>query len=147
MNESQDPLWWLSKDGDETCLALYERHYSCRPIVNGKARNRFCGPGEKVVLRTFSGDACFVWRLERYRRDDQQGINCAVFRNESLHRSSDLIRQADEIADCVWPDSRHYTFVDASKVASRNPGYCFLAAGWKRCGFTKSGLLVLERLP
>lgn len=23
------PAWWLTKDGDVSCLALYERHYSC----------------------------------------------------------------------------------------------------------------------
>ncbi len=24
------PLWWLTKDGDRTCLALYEQHYSVK---------------------------------------------------------------------------------------------------------------------
>jgi hypothetical protein len=49
--------------------------------------------------------------------------------------------------DCLWPDSRHYTYVNAGRIASRNPGFCFLKADWNRCGMTKSGLLVLERLP
>lgn len=22
------PIWWITKDGDETCKALYDRHYS-----------------------------------------------------------------------------------------------------------------------
>jgi hypothetical protein len=138
------PLWWLTKDGDKDCLELYERHYSARRYVDGRTRKLFVGPGEKVVLRTAAGDACFAWR--KFIDDSgQQGINCAVFRNESAHRSSTLIRQADAIADCLWPDSRHYTFVDARRVRSANPGYCFIAAGWRRCGVTKSGLLVLER--
>ena len=75
----------------------------------------------------------------------QTGINCAAFRNESQLQSSDLIRQADAIADCLWPGSRHYTYVDSQAVRSRNPGYCFIAAGWRRCGRTKGGLVILER--
>jgi hypothetical protein len=37
------------------------------------------------------------------------------------------------------------TYVDRKKVRSSNPGFCFLAAGWRRCGTTRSGLEVLER--
>lgn len=142
------PLWWLTKDGDKDCLALYERHYSAYQYKDGRVRDRFAGPGEKVVLRTESGDSMFVWR--KFRDDSgQQGINCAVFRNESAHKSSELIRQADSIADCLWPDSRHYTYVNPSAVASRNPGFCFIAAGWHRLPYRtkKRGLMILERLP
>lgn len=138
------PLWWLTKDGDLDCLELYERHYSARQYKDGRTRKLFVGPGEKVVLRTLAGDAVFAWR--KFIDDSgQTGINCAVFRNESAHKSSDLIRQADAIADCLWPHSRHYTFVRAEAVRSSNPGYCFLAAGWQKCGMTRSNLLVLER--
>ena len=146
------PLWWLSMDGDLDCLEMYERHYSANQYKDGRERNLFVGPGEKVVLRTASADACFVWRnftddcIDERTGEKQQGINCAVFRNESAHRSSGLIQQADSIADCLWPDSRHYTYVDTKKVRSTNPGFCFIAAGWKRCGWTKGGLLILERL-
>jgi hypothetical protein len=140
-------LWWLTKDGDAACLALYERHYSAYRYADGRQRKLFVGPGEKVVLRTKEGDAMFVWR--KFLDDSgQDGINCAVFRNESRHRSSELIRQADQIADCLWPDSRHYTFVRAESIASRNPGFCFIAAGWRRLRErTKSGLRILERKP
>ena len=142
----QEPFWWLTKDGDKDCLELYERHYSAYRYADGRQRKLFVGPGEKVVLRTERGDACFVWR--KFIDDSgQQGINCAVFRNESPHRSSHLIRQADAIADCLWPDSRHYTYVNPKEVRSSNPGFCFLMAGWRRCGLTKSGLIVLERFP
>ncbi len=143
--------WWLTKDGDADCLELYERHYSALQYKDGRVRNRFAGPGEKIVLRTERGDAMFVWRkfiddcIDQRTGERQAGINCAVFRNESAHQSSELIRQADEIADCIWPDCRHYTYVCATKVRSSNPGFCFLAAGWRRCGFSKGGLIVLER--
>ena len=97
------------------------------------------------MLRTRDGDAMFVWR--KFKDDSGEcGINCAVFRNESQHRSSELIRQADAIADCLWSDSRHYTYVRAEAVASTNPGFCFLAAGWRRLKRrTGSGLMILER--
>lgn len=140
------PLWWLTKDGDLDCVELYERHYSCYRYADGRARHNglFVGPGEKVVLRTERADALFVWRV--FIDDSgQSGVNCAVFRNESSHRSSHLIRQADQIADVLWPDRRHYTYVDPAKVASTNPGFCFIAAGWRRCGRTKGGLVILER--
>ena len=30
------PVWWLTKDGDVSCLALYERHYSCYRYADGR---------------------------------------------------------------------------------------------------------------
>jgi hypothetical protein len=123
---------------------MYERHYSAYAYADGRKRTQFVGPGEKVVLRTKRADAVWVWR--KFIDDSgQQGINCAVFRNESAHRSSCLIRQADQIADVLWPDSRHYTYINSERVASSNPGFCFLKAGWQRCGRTKGGLLIMER--
>lgn len=139
------PHWWLTKDGDLDCIELYERHYSCHRYRDGRRRKLFVGPGKKVVLRTYEGNAVFAWR-EFIDDSGEEGINCAVFRNESRRRSSELIRQADAIADCLWPDRRHYTYVDPKKVASVNPGFCFIAAGWRRLKRkTKSGLLILER--
>ncbi len=140
-----EPLWWLTKDGDKTCLAMYERHYSAYRYKDGRKRYQFVGPGEKVVLRTARGDAMFVWR--KFVDDSgQKGINCAVFRNENreAYESSELIRQAGAIADCLWPDCRYYTYVDPKKVRSRNPGYCFIKAGWRKCGVTKRGLWIFE---
>lgn len=146
-----EPAWWLTKDGDRACLALYEKHYSAHRYADGRVRKLFCGPGEKIVLRTVDGAAFFVWRkfvddcIDQRTGARQSGINCAAFRNEGTYQSSDLIRQADAIADCVWPDCRHYTYVNAKRVQSANPGFCFKRAGWQRCGVTKGGLLVLER--
>ena len=152
------PDWWLTKDGDRTCLALYERHYSCRRYADGRIRSLFVGPGEKIVLRTSSGDALFVWRkffdncIDERTGRQQEGVDCAVFRNEGRQLSSDLIRQADRIADCIWPHSRHYTYVSEKDVGSGLPGACFLFALWRyvrvrgRRARTKSGLLILERV-
>lgn len=140
------PLWWVTKDGDRACLELYNRHYSAYQYKDGRERKLFCGPGEKIVLRTWDGDAMFVWR--KFKDDSgQTGINCAVFRNESPHLSSELVRQADAIADRIWPGERHYTYVNAERVRSVNPGACFKHAGWRVCGVTKvNKLLILERV-
>ena len=146
-----DPVWWLTKDGDVDCLTLYNKHYSAYSYADGRIRRLFCGPGEKVVLRTFAGEAFFVWRrfkddcIDQRTGERQDGINCAAFRNEGAHQSSILIRQADAIADCLWPGRRHYTYVNSARIKSANPGYCFLRAGWSRCGVTKGGLIVIEK--
>jgi hypothetical protein len=145
----REPSWWTTKDGDKSCLALYERHYSCYHYADGRERNQCVGPGQVVFLRTAAADAMFVWR--KYKDDTipkQEGVECAVFRNEAPERwlSSELIRQADAIADVAWPHQRHYTKVNPAAVGSANPGYCFIKAGWRRAGKTKGGLTILERL-
>jgi len=150
MTNDVEPLWWLTKDGDKSCLALYERHYSAYRYRDGRPRYQFVGPGFSIVLRTERGDAVFVWR--GYIDDTipkQEGVECSLFRNESQIQSSILIRQADAIADCVWPGRRHYTKVDPKAVGRDDPrhvpGYCFRRAGWRSCGMTQSGKLILER--
>lgn len=148
------PHWWVTRDGDLDCHELYVRHYSANVYRDGRrdVDKRFCGPGEKLVLRTADGRAMFVWRkfvddcLDQRTGNRQEGVNCAVFRNEGEHLSSELIRQADAIADAVWTDRRHYTYVNRKKIRSANPGFCFQCAGWRRCGFTAGGLIVMERL-
>lgn len=140
----QNPLWWITKDGDKQCLELYERHYSCYKYKDGRKRKLFVGPGEKIVLRTENCDAMFVWR--KFIDDSgQSGVNCAVFRNEGKTKSSELIRQADEIANCIWPNLLHYTFVKKDAIMSSNPGFCFAMAGWNKCGYTKKGLIIMEK--
>lgn len=91
-------------------------------------------------------EAVFAWR--KFIDDSgQRGVNCAVFRNESPHRSSDMIREAMSLAWQRWPGDRLFTMVNSAKIRSTNPGYCFLMAGWRKCGYTKGGLLVLEAHP
>jgi hypothetical protein len=40
-----------------------------------------------------------------------------------------------------------YTYVNGRKVKSANPGYCFKRAGWRTCGKTAGGLIILEKTP
>jgi len=131
------------KDGNAKVLEMYERHYSAYHYRDGRKRKLFCGPGEKMVLLAMSEDAFFVWR--KFIDDSgQRGVNCAAFRNEGDNKSSELIKEAVSLARKRWPKERFYTYVNPRKIKSTNPGYCFIKAGWKKCGFTKGGLLVLE---
>lgn len=140
------PKWWPTKDGDPDAHRLMSRHYSRVKYADGRPRRLFVGPGEKSVFVTSDGMAVFVWR--KFIDDcELGGVNCAAFRNETEHRSSDLIREACELAWMRWPGERLYTYVNPAKVRSTNPGCCFLKAGWKKCGTTKGGLLVLEIRP
>ena len=139
-------FWRLAKDGDPIGLTIHRRHYSHRNYKDGRDPALFVGPGEKLVLIAHDDDGLFVWR--KFIDDSgQQGINCAVFRNESPHRASDMILDAETWATDRWPGERLYTYVNARRIRSTNPGYCFLRAGWTRCGVTRgrSALVILEK--
>lgn len=138
--------WYAIRDADPRRAGLHRRHYSARQ--GPKKQPHFVGPGGKLVLLTSDGRAVFAWRYSVHRRDGQQGVECTVFRNEGPVRSSDLIREACALAWQRWPGMRLFTFVDPRKVASSNPGWCFIVAGWRRLKErTKRGLRILECLP
>ncbi len=145
MFSSKDYIHWHEyKDGNEKALEMYERHYSCYQYADGRERKLFCGPGEKMVLMTEKQDALFAWRKFK-DGSGQEGVNCAIFRNEGSILSSELILEAERVAHTRWPGERMYTYVNAQKVRSANPGCCFKKAGWKKCGETKGGLLIFEK--
>ena len=105
-----------------------------------------------MVLLTPAIDALFAWR--RFEDDCEfgGGHNCAVFRNESTTLSSTLILAAEPFVFARWGIDRLYTYVNPRRIRSTNPGFCFLAAGWRRVGMTAGGhgrdpLLVLEKRP
>lgn len=139
--------WQLSVTrNDPQAVDMYQRHYSYRKR-EGKQPDQFGNPGYHMALMTANRDALFFWSKEKFRMDEQEGVNCAVFRNEGKTLSSVLIQEACEIAWRRWPLERLFTFVDTGKIRSSNPGYCFKKAGFKECGKTSNGLLIFERLP
>lgn len=137
-------FWRESRDGDPVGLALYRRHYSRHVYRDGRDPALFVGPGEKTVLLSHEDDALFVWR-KFIDASGQRGVNCAVFRNESTHLASEMILDAEPWATERWPGERLYTYVNAKKVRSVNPGYCFKRAGWAPSGRTRGGLLILAK--
>lgn len=76
---------------------------------------------------------------------------CSIFRNEGAGLSSDLIRDAVAATRAFYgepPALGMITFVNADKVRpKRDPGRCFVKAGFRRVGFTKGGLVALQLLP
>jgi len=133
---------------------LYKRHYSAKKNFEFRRPGNFnfVGPGFNMVLLTLNANALFVWVKNNMERFDKQvGVCCTIFRNETADPhilSSDLIREADSLADGRWPGERHFTYVDAEETRRRRsrralPGQCFIAAGWEPCGLNKSGKLML----
>lgn len=139
--------WVPIRDGDLRAFALYRRHYSAPRKKHGIIRvRRFAPPGERMALMTIEQNALWLWTRERYRRDGQEGICCAVFRNEGDRLSSDLVLAAEEWAQSKWGRKRMFTYVNPRRVASPNPGYCFKCAGWRQCGKSPNGLVILQKL-
>ena len=144
--------WIPIKDGDPRAVALYNRHYSARDVGGRKldrVRYGFSGNGESLVLLTLHCDALYCWRYQRkYQKDGQEGLNCSIFRNEGDILSSVLISEACEWADAKWGKLRKYTYVNPEKIKhKRDPGRCFIKAGWHNAGISPQGLVILELAP
>ena len=120
---------------DSEMSALADRHYSRRTI----GARQFLYSGRKLVLRNAEGTVLFGWLYPdpTMRMDHQRGYNCAIFRNESGRRSSEIILEAEAAAFAKWCPNRLYTYIDPAKTATikrrgvRVVGFCYLKAGWK----------------
>jgi hypothetical protein len=142
--------WFSVSRADPRLYALYRRHYSAEKNARWRrpGNTNSAAAGSTLCLLTVPGDAAFIWlknTAERY--DHQAGVCCTLFRNESAHMSSELIREAEQLAWARWPGERLFTYVDARRVASEVPGWCFIRARWKRCGQSLTGLLLFEKRP
>jgi len=142
-------MWQPSHRADRDALALADRHYNRQKI----GTPQFVPPGRCFVLVTACKRAVWVtsWPFAQYVKHAWAGawVN-SIFRNEGAGLSSELIRKAIAHTRSVWtpPELGIVTFVDAGKVKSkRDPGYCYLKAGFKNVGHTKGGLVALQMLP
>lgn len=141
--------WMHIKDGDATARTIFDRHYSRYFYADGRKPKLFVGPGEKMVLLRADARALCVWR-KFISGDGQQGVNCAIYRNEGGGVASELLREAMEMAWERWPGQRFYTYVDPRKVPHTMErsrpvwGWCFYKAGWRFFGLTGRGLHILE---
>ena len=113
---------------DPEMAMLADRHYSRRSV----GARQFLYSGRKIVIRDAAGLVLFGWLFphEDKRMDKQKGYYCAIFRNESSRKSSEIILECESIAVTRWGPNRMYTYVDPAKILSVNPGYCFKRAGW-----------------
>ena len=149
--------WQLTNKGDQRVRALADRHYSRET----PGSPQFCRPGHNLVLWVPNDQdpdqaaAAWVWwhpSPPAQRRDGHNGYHhCTLFRNESPHRSSDLIHAAVTAAQQLWEPPVHGfdTYVRPDRVRSSNPGYCYQRAGWIRepTRATRKGPLVRLYLP
>lgn len=142
--------WRLSYRAARAALPLANRHYSRQTPESGQ----FVAPGRCVVLTGINADALWVslWQHPEYVDHAWPGAwLCSLFRNESAVLSSDLIRQAVAATRFVWPcvpPLGMVTFVDPAMVRrKRDPGRCFVRAGFRPCGATQGGLLAFQMPP
>lgn len=149
MTTETQQRWHLSSRFDPVAKRLADRHYNRQKPDSPQ----FVPPGRCLVLRTDAADALWVtsWPFAEWVRHAWAGawVN-SCFRNESPHLSSELIREAVAATRSVWepPALGMVTFVDASKVRrKRDPGRCYVRAGFERVGFTKGGLVALQLFP
>jgi hypothetical protein len=145
-------VWEMSHRADPRAAALADRHYSRQKIGSPQ----FVPPGRCMVLflETTQGNAYWVtsWPFAQYVKHAWAGAwMCSAFRNESNCLSSGLVRDAVAATRAFYgepPALGMVTFVDAGKVRrKRDPGRCFVRAGFKPCGETKGGLLAFQMLP
>jgi hypothetical protein len=143
-------LWYVSYRADPRAKVLADRHYNRQ---NPNSPN-FVPPASCLVLLTKEASALWVTLtpIAGYVRHQWAGAwTCTLFRNESEHLSSELIRQAVAASLHKYgepPALGFITFIDRSKTRpKKDPGYCYIKAGWKPCGKTKSGLYALQLLP
>jgi hypothetical protein len=142
--------WQLSYRFDRLALPIADRHYNRQK----PGSPQFVPPGRCLVLRCVTGTAVWVtsWPYPEYVRHAWPGawIN-SLFRRESGPLASELIREAVAVTRWNWPDTPELglvTFVDRSKIRhKRDPGRCYLKAGFSMCGETKGGLLAFQMRP
>jgi len=143
--------WIKSTRADPRSRLIADRHYNRQKV----GTRQFVPPGRCVVLvlPESLGDALWVtsWPFAEYVKHRWAGawVN-SLFRNESALLSSELIREAVAITRSIWepPPLGLVTFVDAQKVRhKRDPGRCYLRAGFYRDGETGGGLLAFRMPP
>jgi hypothetical protein len=134
---------------DRRARLLADRHYSRQT----PGAIDFTPPGETLVLLT--DDWLATWAVV-LNLDPAGGLRwrCTIFRNEGAGLSSALIREATERTYAYWLRRWHVlppvpltTEVNPARVRrKRDPGRCFLRAGWKRTGEAR-GLVCFEAPP
>lgn len=151
-------VWDLSSSSDRRALDVVDGrglleglgpHYSRRT----PGSKTFTGVGREIVLVSQCGRA--VWAVVYQATPMVRGSGASrgragetdrkarylwrnmMFRNEGAGLSSELIRDATERTYEEWikrygelPAERLRTEVDTRRVRSKNPGFCYMQAGW-----------------
>lgn len=138
--------WCITSRSDRQALLLADRHYNRQSIGS----LNLAPPGKSLVL--YQDNALWVsieQKNEFIKHCWKDSWICSTFRNESKNLSSDLINLAVSNTLSCWgspPSNGFITFVNPHKIKSKNPGYCFLKAGWEKVGVTKERKLIVLQL-
>jgi len=141
-------IWELSHRAEPRALAIADRHYNRQK----PGTPQFVPPGRCLVLVAPGAAWVTSWPFAEWVKHRWAGawVN-SLFRRESGPLASEMIRQAVAATRWRWPDVPALgivTFVDADKVrAKRDPGRCYLRAGFIRDGETQGGLYALRMPP
>lgn len=142
-------LWTLSHRADPKARIVADRHYNRQK----PGTPQFVPPGRCLVLWRPGAFWVTSWPFAKYVKHRWGGAwVCSAFRKESgPETASELIRAAVAATRWRWPDVPELgmvTFVDRAKVRhKRDPGRCYLKAGFEPDGETKGGLLALRLIP
>ena len=129
--------WSRTWRADPRAAAIADRHYNRKSP--GSAQ--FAPPGSVVVLLALDAlDIARALWVSTHQLYTDHGLGDVwmntTFRKEDgcEHLASELIREAVAATRAAWGDPPEGTvsFVDARKVRSSNPGYCFERAGFER---------------
>jgi hypothetical protein len=142
-------MWSVSHRFARDAVAIADRHYNRQK----PGTPQFVPPGRCYVLTTPAAVWVTSWPFAEFVRHAWPGawINSCFRREGGDHQASDMIRAAVAATLAHWPevpDLGMVTFVDARKVRrKRDPGRCYLRAGFRHVGETKGGLLAFQLLP
>lgn len=129
-------------------VEMADRHYSRQSVGS----DQFLPPGRTLVLFAEGPTGAAVWAaVENLDPVGTLRFRCTIFRNESGLLSSSLIMGATAHTQTRWHRRwgwtglpRLTTEIDPQKVRrKRDPGRCFIRAGWHYVGMVR-GLVVLE---
>lgn len=147
-------MWRLSHRADAAALPLADRHYNRQKVGSPQ----FVPPGRCIVLLSECERALWVtsWPFAEFVKHAWAGawVN-SLFRSEKAGTASTLILEAVAATLSIWepPALGLITFVDPKHVppvmrrGKAIYGYCYLKAGFRHVGFTKSGLWAWQLLP
>jgi hypothetical protein len=147
--------WQISSRFEPHALSIANRHYNRQTPDSPQ----FVPPGRCLVLTSITGSALWVSSWPVFASHAWRGawIN-VLFRRESGPLASQLIREALAATSWWWGFTPYIqcphcnnviamvTFIDAAKIRpKRDPGRCYLRAGFVRCPYrTKKGFLTLH---
>lgn len=141
--------WRLSHRADPAAVDIADRHYNRQK----PGTPQFVPPGRCLVLLAEGALWVTSWPFAAYVRHEWGGawVNSLFRRETNPELASDLIRGAVSVTRWRWPEVPELgmvSFVNPHKVRhKRDPGRCYVRAGFKLVGHTKGGLLVFQMLP